>query len=36
MATFAKESMIAFGLGLGLAFLGLLAFFLDFRLYGQD
>jgi len=36
MACFAKGSMIAFGLGLGLSLLGLLTFFLDFHFYGQD
>lgn len=36
MVCFAKESLIAFGLGLGLSLLGLLIFFLDFHFYGQD
>jgi hypothetical protein len=36
MVTFASQSLIAFGLGIGLALSGLLAFFLDYHFYGQD
>jgi hypothetical protein len=36
LVSFAGTSMIAFGLGLGLSFLGLLTFFLDYHFYGQD
>jgi hypothetical protein len=36
MVCFSASCMIAFGLGLGLALSGLIAFFLDYKLYGQD
>jgi len=36
MICFQSQSLIAFGLGIGLAFAGLLSFFLDYHLYGQD
>jgi len=36
MVCFAGNSMIAFGVSLGLSLSGLLAFFLDYKLFGQD
>lgn len=36
MVCFAGESLIAFGLDLGLSLLGLVAFFLDHHFYGLD